>query len=55
LFRVTAEVRTGGGRLVEKAVGLMEVKEGQQDPFNQNGPFLTWETVPVEEDEFAGR
>jgi hypothetical protein len=55
LFRVTAEVRGSGGQLLEKAVGLMEVQEGRNDPFNQNGPFLTWEAVPIEEDEFSGR
>jgi hypothetical protein len=54
LYRVTAEVRGSGGKLLEKAVGLMQVQEGNNDPFNQNGPFLSWEAVPLE-DESEGR
>lgn len=54
LYRVTAEIKGSGGRLIEKARGLMIVDEGHNDPFNQNGPFLTWETVPLE-DEPAGQ
>jgi DNA-binding transcriptional ArsR family regulator len=49
LYRVTAELRDSGGRLLDKAGGLIELTEGRNDPFNQNGPFLTWENLPLEE------
>jgi len=51
LYRVTAEVKSSSGRVLEKARGLMEVNEGRNDPFNQNGPFLTWESVPLEDEQ----
>lgn len=53
LYRVTAELRTSSGRILDKARGLMKIDEGRNDPFNQNGPFLTWESVP--EDEWGRR
>lgn len=53
LYRVTAMLRDSSGRLLDKAGGLIELNEGRNDPFNQNGPFLTWDLMPLEED--AGR
>lgn len=49
LYRVTAELRGSGDRLLDKAGGLIELAEGKNDPFNQNGPFLTWENLPLED------
>jgi hypothetical protein len=54
LYRVTAEQRSASGDLVAKAVGLLEVTDTRNDPFNQNGPFLTWETVPLEDEPQGG-
>lgn len=49
LYKVTAELRGSGDRLLDKAEGLLEVNEGNNDPFNMNGPFLTWESVELED------
>lgn len=54
LWFVTAEVRGAGGRVVDRAGGLIEIDPARNDPFNQNGPFLTWETLPLDEGLEAG-
>lgn len=54
LYRVTAEQRSSNGELISKAVGLLEVKDNRGDVFSQNAPFLTWETVPLEDEPQGG-
>lgn len=49
LWFVTAELKGVGGKVVDRAGGLIELEAGRTDPFNQNGPFLTWETLPLDE------
>jgi hypothetical protein len=49
LWFVTAELKGAGGRVLDRAGGLIEVNTAKSDPFNQNGPFLTWETLPLDE------
>lgn len=49
LWRVQADVVDRSGRIVSRSVGLMEWSiESRSDAFNQSGPFLTWEEVPVD-------
>lgn len=54
LYMVTAELRGANDRLLDKARGLLEVNEGNNDPFNMNGPFLTWETVALDDTSTGG-
>ncbi|GEM_PF-1909631 len=49
LWFVTAEFKTSSGRLIDRAGGLMLVNPSGSNPYNQNGPFLTWEALPLEE------
>ena len=49
LWRVQADVVDRSGRILSRSVGLMEWSaESRSDAFNQSGPFLTWEEVPVD-------
>lgn len=51
LWLAIAEVKGSGGRVLERAGGLIEINSERIDPFNQNGPFLTWDLMPLEEAE----
>jgi hypothetical protein len=50
LWFATVELWSGS-KLLDRAGGLIEINATRNDPFNQNGPFLTWDALPLEEAE----
>lgn len=54
LWRVIAEIVNERGVMLTRSGGLMEWRpEARSDQFSQSGLFLTWDDLPLEEDEFG--
>lgn len=50
LWMVQADVLDQDGFLTSRSIGLMEwTVESRSDPFNQSGPFLTWDEIPLDQ------
>lgn len=49
LYRVVAEARDGQGRALARSGGYYQHIEGANETFKQTGAFLTWDEMPLDE------
>ncbi len=53
LFECVVETRDTGNHLLNKSSGLYKLDEAKSDTFKQGGGFLTWDALPLDDDDRA--